>query len=60
MQKWLDKVMKGGKSDFNLRMNGILRFRNRIVMPKDEGLKRKILEETERSKYTIHLGGNKM
>ena len=29
-------------------------------MPKDEGLKKEILEETHRSKYTVHPGSNKM
>ncbi|XP_027166421.1 uncharacterized protein LOC113766426 [Coffea eugenioides] len=51
VQKWLEKVSKGEKSDFNLRVNGVLRSRNRIVVPNDEGLKKKILEETYRSKY---------
>ena len=60
VQKWLEKVKKGKKSDFNLGTNGVLRFRNRIVVPKDEGFKRKILKETHRSKYTVHLEGNKM
>ena len=51
---------KGEKSNFSLGVNGVLRFRNRIVVPTEEGLKKKILEETHRSKYTIHPGGNKM
>ena len=54
------KVKKGEKSDFNLGVNGVLSFRNRMVVPKDEGLKKEILEEAHRSKYTVHLGGNKM
>ena len=58
VQKWLEKVRKGEKSDFNLGVSGVLRFRNCTVVPKDEGLKRKILEETHRSKYTVHLGWN--
>ena len=56
----MKKVKKGEKSDFNLGINGVLWFQNRIVVPKDEGLKREILEETHRSKYTVHPGGNKM
>ena len=34
VQKWLEKVQKGETSDFNLGSNEILRFRNRIVVPK--------------------------
>ena len=60
VQKWLEKVNKGEKLDFNLGVNGVLKFQNRIVVPKDKGLKKKILEETYRSKYTVHPGGNKM
>ena len=55
-----EKDVKGEKSDFNLGINDILRFRNHIVVSKDKGLTRKILKEAHRSKYTIHLGGNKM
>ena len=60
VQQCLEKIKKGEMLDFNLGSNGILRFRNRIVVPKDEQLKRKILEETHRSKYMVHPGGNKM
>ena len=41
VQKCLEKVKKREKSDFNLGLNGVLRFQNCIVLPKDEGLKRK-------------------
>mgnify|MGYP004718334135 FL=1 len=60
MQKWSEKVNKGEKSDFNLGVNGVLRFRNRIIVPTDEKLKKEILEEAHRSKFTVHPGGNKM
>ena len=55
-----EKINKGTKSDFNLRINGVLRFQNLIVVPKEEGLKREILEESHRSKYMVHPGENKM
>ena len=38
----------------------MLKFRNHIVVPKDKSLKKEILDETHRSKYTVHPGGNKM
>ena len=56
----MKKVKKGEKSDFNLGINGVLWFQNRIVVAKDAGLKREILEETHRSRYTVHPAGNKM
>ena len=60
MQKLTEKVQKREKSDFNLGTDGVLKFRNRLVVPKDEGLKKEILDETHRSKYTVHPGGNKI
>ena len=40
VQKWVEKVKKGEIPDFNLNPKGILRFKNRIVVPNDENLKR--------------------
>ena len=60
VQKWVEKVQKGEKFDFNLGTDGMLKFRNRLMVPKDEGLKKEILNESHRSKYTVYSGGNKM
>ena len=60
MQKWIEKVQKKLEFDFNLGTDGVLKLRNRLVVPKDEGLKKEILDETHHSKYTVHPGGNKM
>ena len=60
VQKWVKKVEKREIFYFNLSPEGILRFRNRIVLPEDENLRREILDESHRSKYTIHAGSTKM
>ena len=60
VQKWMEKVQKGELPDFNLSLEGILRYHNRVVVPKDEMLKKEILEETRRSKYTVHPGSSKI
>ena len=60
VQKWIEKVQKGELSDFNLSPEEILRYRNRVVVPKDEVLKKEILEEAHRFKYTIHPDSDKM
>ncbi|XP_071928109.1 uncharacterized protein [Coffea arabica] len=60
VQKWVEKMKKGEIPDFNLSPEGILRFGNRVVVPVDENLRKEILEEARRSKYTIHPGSNKM
>ncbi|XP_071917014.1 uncharacterized protein [Coffea arabica] len=60
IQKNLEKVQKGETLDFKLGPEGVLRFRDRIVIPADEEIRKEILEESHRSKYTIHLGVIKM
>ena len=60
VRKWGEKVGKGELVDFNLSPEGILKYRNRVVVPKDELLKTEILEEAHRSKYTIHSGCSNM
>ena len=40
VQKWVEKVQKGEISDFNVSSEGILKFRDRIVVPQDEVIKK--------------------
>ena len=60
VRKWGEKVEKGELSNFNFSPEGVLRYRNRVVVPKDEMLIKEILEEAHRSKDTIHSGSSKM
>jgi hypothetical protein len=39
---------------------GTLWFKDRLVVPKKEALKKKILDEAHTSRYSIHLGSTKM
>jgi hypothetical protein len=39
---------------------GILWFKDRLVVPMEAALKKKILDEAHMSRYSIHLGGTKM
>jgi hypothetical protein len=39
---------------------GTLWFKDRLVVPRKEALKKKILDEAHTSRYTIHLGSTKM
>jgi hypothetical protein len=39
---------------------GVLWFKDKLVVPKKEALKRKILNEAHTSRYSIHLGSTKM
>ena len=58
--KWSEKVQRGELPEFCLGSDGVLRYRNRVVVPKNDGIKREILEETQHSKYSIHIRSNKM
>ena len=60
VRKWREKAEKEETPDFNLNPEGVLKYQNRVVVPKDETLKKKILEEPHRSKYTIHPNSSKM
>ncbi|XP_071912353.1 uncharacterized protein [Coffea arabica] len=60
VQKWIEKVNKRELSDFNLSLERILKYWNRVVVPKDETLKKEILKKAHRSKYTIHPNSSKM
>ena len=39
---------------------GVLWFKSRLVIPKDQDLKKKILDEAHLSKFSMHLGSTKM
>ncbi|WVZ98377.1 hypothetical protein U9M48_043832 [Paspalum notatum var. saurae] len=48
------------KACFTLDDQGVLWFKDRLVVPKDMGLRKKILNEAHTSMFTIHPGSNKM
>jgi hypothetical protein len=41
-------------------VEGTLWFKERLVVPKREALKKRILDEAHTSRYSIHLGNTKM
>jgi hypothetical protein len=45
---------------FHEDVAGVLWFKNRLVVPKDFDLHRKIMDEAHCSRYSIHPGMNKM
>jgi hypothetical protein len=57
----LREEIEGGKQpEFRIDQEGMLRFRDRLCVPNDAELKRKILDEAHFSLYTIHPGSTKM
>lgn len=53
-------IDKAENSDFKVDEQGILRFCDRICIPDDSNMKKAILEESHRSKLSIHPGATKM
>jgi hypothetical protein len=45
---------------FRIDGQGVVKFKNRLVVPKSDELRRKILDEAHNSKLSIHPGSNKM
>jgi hypothetical protein len=45
---------------FRQDADGVLWFKDHLVVPKDFELRRKIMDEVQCSQYSIHLGTNKM
>jgi hypothetical protein len=45
---------------FRVDEEGTLWFNDRLVVPKNHGLRKKIFDEVHTSKYSIHLGSTKM
>ena len=60
MQKKVQLVRDGDKIDFSVKEDGSLYFHNRLCVPIDNELKKKLLYEAHNMVFTMHLGGNKM
>ena len=55
------KLMAEGRGPhFSIDEQGVVRYKDRLVVPSNEELKRKILNEAHHSKLSIHPGSNKM
>lgn len=60
-QRFKTQVEAKKLNDFQiLGTNGSLYFRNQFCVPNEAEIKRRILEEAHKSKYSIHSGVNKM
>ncbi|WVZ70346.1 LOW QUALITY PROTEIN: hypothetical protein U9M48_019021 [Paspalum notatum var. saurae] len=55
-----DGINEKKKACFKLDEEGVLWFKNRLVVPKDMELRKKILDEAHTSMFTLHPGSNKM
>ncbi|WVZ76647.1 hypothetical protein U9M48_024603, partial [Paspalum notatum var. saurae] len=55
-----DEINDKKKTCFKLDEEGVVWFKNRLVVPKDMELRKKILDEAHTSMFTLHPGSNKM
>jgi hypothetical protein len=55
-----EKIETGKAKCFRKDDQGIVWFNNRIVVPKNEGIRQQILDEAHLSRYSIHPGSTKM
>ncbi|WVZ70382.1 hypothetical protein U9M48_019056 [Paspalum notatum var. saurae] len=55
-----DGINEKKKDCFKLDEEGVLWFKNHLVVPKDMELRKKILDEAHTSMFTMHPGSNKM
>ena len=60
MQKKVQMVRDGDKTDFSIKEAGSLYFQNRLCVPNDKDLKKKLIFKAYNTVFTMHPGGNKM
>ncbi|KAK6160569.1 hypothetical protein DH2020_003950 [Rehmannia glutinosa] len=55
-----DRALSGNIRGFAVAPDGTLTYEGRVCVPKDEDLRKEILEESHCTPYTVHPGGTKM
>ena len=53
-------IAEGRGPHFSIDEQGVVRYKDRLVVPSNEELRRKILNEAHHSKLSIHPSSNKM
>ena len=53
-------IAEGRGPQFSIDEQGVVRYKNRLVVPSNEEIRRKILNKAHYSKLSIHPGSNKM
>ena len=60
LQKKVQLVRDSNKTDFSVKEYGSLYFQNRLYVPADNELKKKLLSEAHNTVFNMHPEGNKM
>ncbi|WVZ75273.1 LOW QUALITY PROTEIN: hypothetical protein U9M48_023345 [Paspalum notatum var. saurae] len=59
-QKIINHIKKNGTTAFKISEDGLVRYKDRLVVPKEGKARETIIEEAHESAYSIHPGANKM
>jgi len=60
LQRIEQNLEKGKSPGFVMHEDRTLRFQSHLCVPKNEGLRKQILEEARNTRYLVHPGGTKM
>ena len=60
LQEKIQLIKDGVESEFSIKEDGSLYFRDRLCVPTDNERKKELLHEAHNSVLTMHLEGNKM
>ena len=60
LKGWRQKCVDGQAPDFTVRNDGVLSYKGRMCVPKNDELKKTILDEAHISAYAMHPGNTKM
>ncbi|KAK8696638.1 hypothetical protein V6N13_001770 [Hibiscus sabdariffa] len=60
LQKIADNLNAKHNSDFMVKSDGVLYYKDRMCVPNDEGLRKEILDEAHQSSFSIHPRSVKM
>ena len=60
LQQMVKLVGNGDKTDYSIKIDGGLYYKNRLCVPNVQEMKKKLMYESHNTVFTMHPGGNKM
>ena len=60
LQQRVQLVRNGNETDYSIKENGGLFYKNRLCVPNVQELKKKLMYESHKTIFSMHPGGNKM
>ena len=56
----VSQIGNGKETEFEIKENGVLYYKDRVCVPDDNDLRKAILEEAHNGSFSIHPGSTKM